>query len=175
METFSIEKLSGMLGKDRRTLAKILNQTKPDGRAGRSPRWSIKTCFNACVAHELRTSARTNKATDEHILLARERRRKIKLANDEVAGKLIPADQLVPVLTKRYSIIRELFLALPGAEADALSFGDSERRAAIETRLRDRIYDILTELSSPEEVRDEAINNRSRHAHHQEDIKEEAA
>jgi hypothetical protein len=49
-------------------------------------------------------------------------------------------------------LIRESFLSLPGSVSDALSFGNAERRALIEECLSDAVAEILTALSTGENV-----------------------
>jgi hypothetical protein len=86
-----------------------------------------------------------------------------QIRNRAAAGATVSIGAVVRVIASNNEVMREAFLGLPGKVSDALSFGDTEKRAIIEERLGDAVNEVLDSLSDPTEVAKWAASYKLRH------------
>jgi hypothetical protein len=96
----------------------------------------------------------------ERALLAKEQRETAALKNAIARGEYVRVTSVANIITNELLALRESFLGLPGAEADALAEGDPVRRAHIEDHLRAAVYVILENLSNPEAIAERAARDQ---------------
>ena len=142
-----------------------------DASEGGRKKYYLRTAIAALIAHERRTAGERSSAgvtkgsgkidslASERMKLTRARRKRIEHDNAVAAGKYAEVKLVGVILRQEFMVIRELFLALPGKEADSLSFGDANKRSAIELHLRDAVYEILNNLADPKQIAARAAAN----------------
>lgn len=81
----------------------------------------------------------------ERVLLDRERRRSLELANAKTTGDLLPREEVAKAWSDQIAIAKARLLALPGRMAPAVLRLKDMR--SVEKTLRDGIYTILEELA----------------------------
>jgi hypothetical protein len=102
---FPIERLARMLGRNRRTVARALEGTPPDGKSGRHPGWHLETARTALDRHERATGRGNGGGADDASLHASLRALEIAGQDVESALQALRAERDVK---RRRKLLREL-------------------------------------------------------------------
>jgi hypothetical protein len=143
--------LSGLeteLGRDRRTLGKLLSNVKPDGKSGGRDAWFIATVLKALQSQD---SEGLNPAGEK----ARLDKARADLAEMELAertGRLVSAEQIEAAWTAIATEVRTKLLMIPAAAAPRIS--PKMTTAEIEAVFREHIDDALAAISGAVIVED---------------------
>jgi phage terminase Nu1 subunit (DNA packaging protein) len=115
IETYTANYLAELIGRDRRLVGRLLRNTKPDTHQGKSPRWSVKSLFNAMLAHEQQQAPKSkgSKVADERQLLLREQRIAKQRQNEQANGALVPAADVEKEWSKLFRSVRDQMLNVP--------------------------------------------------------------
>jgi phage terminase Nu1 subunit (DNA packaging protein) len=113
IETHTANYLAELLGRDRRAVARVLRNVKPDARRGKVEQWSVKSLFNAMLAVELDRAPKGKKVVDERQLLLRQQRIAKQRQNEIEAGTLVPAAEVEREWTDLFRSVRDNMLAIP--------------------------------------------------------------
>jgi hypothetical protein len=141
METFTVDRIATMIGRDRRAIGLVLSEVKPDSRKGRTPEWTLKTAFNALLADAQHRAVPKNKL-DERQLLLKEKRIAAQRENRLASGEVFTAEEIKHWVQSCAAMFREKCLSLPGQLQADLS-GDPN----VEPLVRRRVYECLNELA----------------------------
>jgi phage terminase Nu1 subunit (DNA packaging protein) len=140
IETHTANYLAELLGRDRRAVARVLRDVKPDARRGKVEQWKVKSLFDAMLAAELQHAPKGKKSTvDERQLLLRQQRIAKQRQNEIEAGTLVPAAEVEREWTDLFRSVRDAMLAIAARAAQRvphlsrtdLSEIDREIRAAL--------------------------------------------
>src|SRR6478736_3111970 len=123
-ELYSVSKAADLLGRDRRTLAKMIDNAPRDGTEAGQPRYSLKTIVNAMIAYEVAGKSATNPKTldlsSERARLAREQAESAAMKNAQQRGELVAIEHVQATMEAAFTIVRERLLTIPGKLADNL-------------------------------------------------------
>jgi hypothetical protein len=92
-ETHTANYLAELIARDRRVVARVLRDVKPDAHKGKTPLWSVRSLFAAMIAREQQQAPKSkgSKVADERTLLIREQRLAKRRQNELEDGTLVPA------------------------------------------------------------------------------------
>jgi len=139
----SMNYLAELTGKDRRAVARRLSHlpTTPGPKNSKQvdSREALELIYggNGDGAHL--------DPSKERALLDRERRRQLELTNGRLERELIPKDEVAAAWSANVAIAKGRLLSLPSRVSSEVLRLTSQRE--IENAIRDRINEILTELS----------------------------
>ena len=134
----SINQLSELTGRDRRTIKKRIEALPTDDKGRYDSSQALPLLYGS--KGELDPS-------QERAKLDQVRRELAEIQRDERLGNLIPADVVLDRWSSEASRIRAKLLNLPGRLATVLT-GADQSHASIEADSRKLIYEALAELSS---------------------------
>jgi phage terminase Nu1 subunit (DNA packaging protein) len=153
MHEYSLNKLAGMLGVDRQTMARALAGTPPDAGTEKKPLFRVSTASDALARHRAKPDGRvgsdgnaaTAQLTAERVRVAREQADAVALKNQVARSEYVPHDLVVRAVEIMLTAFRERCLAIPGKVAASCEMSS---RSEVEEIVRGEIYEALEELSS---------------------------
>jgi len=98
---YSVNALSKITGRDRRTLDKVLSSVKPDGKRKSKPVYKLEGVEAALRAYK----SESGSLADIKLQIAAETLRKFRLANDRVAGLLVRRSEVAAAMERIYAPI----------------------------------------------------------------------
>ena len=148
--SYSINKLSSILGTDRRTITKHLKGKEPDKMRGKLKLYSLNR-----VSEILQEAS--GKGSEKSMLECKKLQAKIQnieIRNDELMNKLIPADQVTRIWL---SHIQKAKAALSGLE-DLAPVIAGLKVNQIKSKLHEAVINIMEDLSS-QPIENESTNS----------------
>jgi hypothetical protein len=136
MSTISINKLSVLTGKDRRTISKRLATLSPNASGEYLASEALRLIYNPDELNPTQERARLDAA----------RREMLEIQKSVAEGELVHIDKVTSVWESIVSNVRSKLLNLPPRLAVAVTGSKTIHEA--ERAAKDLIYEALTELSS---------------------------
>lgn len=142
---FSINQLSKVTGKDRATITKRLENTKPYKEDGRARIYDGHEVLPMIFAAE-QVKGMSKKTELVAYEIEKEKLNKIRMDNDAKLGKLVEIDEVAKVVEKEYTFVKAQIKAIP-AKCSKICAMETDP-AIINKILTDTINETLGELIS---------------------------
>lgn len=151
-ELLSISDLERLTGRDRKDIAKKLEQLPfqpgPKNSKRYDSRAALEAIFGARSLHELQ-----RQIEEANLDVTRKRAQKLAIENAVKEGQLVAIEDIASVVEREYAAVRAGFLALGNRLAKDLMALDSA--VEIKNRIDSEVNSVLAELSADQEVDNE--------------------
>lgn len=153
LREMSVNQLSELTGKDRRTIKERLGSTKPVREDKRGQYFDTRAALNLIFSSAGSPKGIEKQLALESLGLEKARREKIEIEVAKMRGDLVNIEDVAKVVERQYSIIRAQFRALPSKLAKLLSMiSDPHEVFKI---IQDEVNQVLTELTADKKYQDD--------------------
>ncbi len=158
LHALSINQLSELTGKDRRTIKKYLEALAPAKTDNRADYYNSRDALALLYAPDM-TQGLDRKLQIEELRNQEHRNEKLKLEIDEMKGRLVPIEDVAKAVEKEYTFVRSKFRSIPTKLAKPISMILDPNEARI--RLQEAVDECLTELTADTKYEQERLQFES--------------
>jgi hypothetical protein len=144
VHAYSIYTASEMLGRDRRTLTRLVRHTEAHSTVAGKAKYLLST-FVDLIEAEAKGRGAGLDLTDERAKLTQEQTARERRKNKEAEGRLVDIEGMVQLQSIENGVMRERLLSLPGELQGELGVEGAEAVAA-------KVREILLELSDTDGI-----------------------
>lgn len=147
----SINQLSELTGKDRRTIKDRLTGLSPHSEDKRGQYFDTHQALERIFEHKKTEGGIQRKLLQEELRIESARAEKIELEVKAMKGELVPIEDVIKSVEREYTFVRSQLRALPSKLAKPLSMTNDPNE--VYTRLTEAVDECLTELTSDEKFK----------------------